>query len=171
MTFQFTHPGRGATGEPAHALPLNKVSIHAPREGCDANLASGMFLSNGFNSRTPGGVRLSIDIRCSIHLPFQFTHPGRGATNQAALQRMREQFQFTHPGRGATSYILHTEEHNRVSIHAPREGCDTTGLSSHLQSFQFQFTHPGRGATIVVDFLVSKQAVSIHAPREGCDSF
>ena len=37
---------------------------------------------------------------------------------------MRELFQFTHPGRGATSTSKDLHEHYRVSIHAPREGCD-----------------------------------------------
>ena len=36
---------------------------------------------------------------------------------------------------------------DKVSIHAPREGCDV----------------------IVVDFLIGEESVSIHAPREGCD--
>ena len=33
--FQFTHPGRGATGKDAIDGSFSKVSIHAPREGCD----------------------------------------------------------------------------------------------------------------------------------------
>ena len=33
---------------------------------------------------------------------FQFTHPGRGATQQTDNRSLREMFQFTHPGRGAT---------------------------------------------------------------------
>ena len=56
-------------------------------------------------------------------------------------------FQFTHPGRGATygQTLLHgTQE---VSIHAPREGCDSIGGLVHCTDKQ----------------------VSIHAPREGCD--
>ena len=33
--FQFTHPGRGATGNSVAIARLFTVSIHAPREGCD----------------------------------------------------------------------------------------------------------------------------------------
>ena len=44
-------------------LPRNSVSIHAPREGCD--------------------------LACATHyhsaLEFQFTHPGRGATQKPPL--------------------------------------------------------------------------------------
>ena len=58
-----------------------------------------------FNSRTPGGVRLS---RCS-----------RGVAVRG--------FQFTHPGRGATKVrILTMRLRSTVSIHAPREGCDAS---------------------------------------------
>ena len=58
IRFQFTHPGRGATS----AELVKKSSL------------------SGFNSRTPGGVRLqSIDAK-SLTTLFQFTHPGRGAT-------------------------------------------------------------------------------------------
>ena len=35
-----------------------EVSIHAPREGCDGCRGSSLRLRGGFNSRTPGGVRL-----------------------------------------------------------------------------------------------------------------
>ena len=34
------------------------VSIHAPREGCDTGTKVSMMCLRGFNSRTPGGVRL-----------------------------------------------------------------------------------------------------------------
>ena len=57
-----------------------------------------------------------------------------------------------------------------VSIHAPREGCDISGLSRGIGRDAFQFTHPGRGAT--GDSLAPRDLlhVSIHAPREGCDT-
>ena len=56
------------------------------------------------------------------------------------------EFQSTHPVRGATGGVVELLERNRISIHAPREGCD---VPSGAQS---------RGL-----------AISIHAPREGCD--
>ena len=34
-----------------------------------------------------------------------------------------------------------------VSIHAPREGCDSAVATLIVVFFEFQFTHPGRGAT------------------------
>ena len=35
--FQFTHPGRGATVAESVKCFLLRVSIHAPREGCDTH--------------------------------------------------------------------------------------------------------------------------------------
>ena len=54
---------------------IKDVSIHAPREGCDYYLSSTTREGSGFNSRTPGGVRLKIKdlivtlLEVSIHAP------------------------------------------------------------------------------------------------------
>ena len=63
--FQFTHPGRGATVRDVFLFRLVLVSIHAPREGCDAY----------FLSVSDAVTR------------FQFTHPGRGATARDGASR------------------------------------------------------------------------------------
>ena len=40
--------------------------------------------------------------------------------------------------------------HNpRISIHAPREGCDYIAYAVTTRTYTFQSTHPVRGATIV----------------------
>ena len=57
------------------------------------------------------------------------------------------QFQFTHPGRGATEVRRATRPEVTVSIHAPREGCDKKIHRHPDKAKEFQFTHPGRGAT------------------------
>ena len=46
LKFQFTHPGRGATGLTNTLLASATVSIHAPREGCDT-----LYHSNTDQSR------------------------------------------------------------------------------------------------------------------------
>ena len=56
-----------------------------------------------------------------------------------------------------------------VSIHAPREGCDSAGKCHIGLPPMFQFTHPGRGATRDHGDSAPRRCVSIHAPREGCD--
>ena len=58
---------------------------------------------------------------------FQFTHPGRGATEMLVVVDTMTRFQFTHPGRGATP-----DFGNYIS----------------QDPIRFQFTHPGRGATV-----------------------
>ena len=57
--FQFTHPGRGATVVRPISLVISMVSIHAPREGCDLIKPLYNVCVSSFNSRTPGGVRLT----------------------------------------------------------------------------------------------------------------
>ena len=128
-------------------LQIYSVSIHAPWEGCDRSIC-------------PLSMR---------NEAFQFTHPGKGATdilrflsspglcfNSRTLGRVRptgpylrkrfSEFQFTHPGKGATESALH-----------------------QAQDTAFQFTHPGKGATEGDERHREALRVSIHAPWEGCD--
>ena len=57
-SFQFTHPGRGATviDLPVVSAALVFQFTH-PGRGATTLLYSVVFLFTGFNSRTPGGVR------------------------------------------------------------------------------------------------------------------
>ena len=55
--FQFTHPGKGATKVVSARYSLLEVSIHAPWEGCDVSLPKWRLLKFSFNSRTLGRVR------------------------------------------------------------------------------------------------------------------
>ena len=191
----------------------SRVSIHAPREGCDRRAISVQTRSIVFQFTHPGrgattNGESSIDFEA-----FQFTHPGRGATGMLLPCMCREMFQFTHPGRGATEERTRAKSEAGVSIHAPREGCDRRRISRIIDAevsihapregcdspgyvapppcrrfnsrtpggvrllsvkglmspSSFQFTHPGRGATQSQTPQHSDPAVSIHAPREGCD--
>ena len=149
VAFQFRHPVRGATVQEYPRLLYCKVSIHAPREGCD-----------GFDDRADRST-----------WQFRFTHPVRGATSTIRPRASTSTFQFTYPVRGATSSPTTTARGSRhvsihapregcdeaeghvdvasvtVSIHAPREGCDASMLTELSKQHQFQFTHPVRGAT------------------------
>ena len=101
------------------------ISIHAPREGCDPIL--------------PGAAEPRF-------LPFQSTHPVRGATTTTALN--------------TADFV--------ISIHAPREGCDLDKKRNRW-NVRFQSTHPVRGATGCRGQCAGYEPISIHAPREGCD--
>ena len=102
--FQSTHPARGATRCAPSCAALwtnfnprtprgvrlsqavtftggNLISIHAPREGCDA--AQGLPFNGDrqdFNPRTPRGVRPVQSGSVGRSYEFQSTHPARGAT-------------------------------------------------------------------------------------------
>ena len=56
-------------------------------------------------------------------------------------------FQFTHPGKGATDQRDESVIKVVVSIHTPWEGCDRLLAKIIEDTSQFQFTHPGKGAT------------------------
>ena len=127
LSYSFNSRTPGGVRPPLLNIRLIRehVSIHAPREGCDRAGDRGLETQDGFNSRTPGGVRRGVSATCntstevSIHAPregcdvtvwdnrgnnhqFQFTHPGRGATDIIRHVKGGAKFQFTHPGRGAT---------------------------------------------------------------------
>ena len=102
MTFQFTHPVRGATPTPT---PPSRRPL-------------------SFNSRTPCGVRLLASYpACRLDL-FQFTHPVRGATPPAHRQAGRLQVSIHAPRAGCDAGAEQQGAIFRVSIHAPRAGCD-----------------------------------------------
>ena len=123
--FQFTHPGRGAT---------RKLSLHS--------------WSRSFNSRTPGGVRLFQRGDSVLSERFNSRTPGGVRRQVCSLLGMLEEFQFTHPGRGATNSAAHLDSRGeRFNSRTPggvrRE--DTIQLRGRNE---FQFKHPGRGATV-----------------------
>ena len=150
-------------------------SIHAPREGYDTATPSKASSSrSNFNPRTPRGVRLFRAMRRWRVLLFQSTHLARGVTPpRRHVQRRKndfnprtprgvrrevsagvhagDRFQSTHPARGATR-----KRHGKlrrlykISIHAPREGCDELWVFKDLCKRIFQSTHPARGATVYV---------------------
>ena len=195
-TFQSTHPARGATLQGHQRDPRDRISIHAPREGCDSL----------FPEKQP-----------PAEYKFQSTHPARGATKcghvfllslvyfnprtprgvrhpvPLCLHLHRLEFQSTHPARGATAGRPRSAARAAISIHAPREGCDAERDGGPHAAHEFQSTHPARGATRLlprpgarqdyfnprtprgVRLLVAvvgpgRLNISIHAPREGCDT-
>ena len=82
---------------------IEKISIHAPREGCDYYKSKRPSWSRYFNPRTPRGVRLTGISRGDNIAKFQSTHPARGATaNFTKEQRVcLAQFAYLHKGKKA----------------------------------------------------------------------
>ena len=110
------------------------ISIHAPLAGCDRRRDRNVGYRLYFNPRTPCGVRLMANELPNGPLPFQSTHPLRGATLKN----------------------LHLQKVIMISIHAPLAGCDGAIASPRVPSGIFQSTHPLRGATQDYDLTVGK---------------
>ena len=172
-TFQFTHPGRGATPPQVptngHATRFNsrtpggvrqgladrrhalrRVSIHAPREGCDADAQVLPTRSRRFNSRTPGGVRLrrtgkGISFRrVSIHAPREGCdgHWGQMEVLEGGFNsRTPGGVRLDHRGKVPTKPSFNSRTPGGVR-HTLNQG--------PRKQYVFQFTHPGRGATVSI---------------------
>ena len=126
IAFQSTHPARGATGWPPCHVRCKTISIHAPREGCDLHRRyprhvkeisihapregcdhrSGWHRAgwHHFNPRTPRGVR---------HLVVTLLLPHMCHFNPRTPRGVRHGWEICSPGQFV------------ISIHAPREGCDS----------------------------------------------
>ena len=125
--FQFTHPGRGATKLQERINDWEfKFQFTHPGRGATTGSGDPLPRLPSFNSRTPGGVRPSASI--SLTLIF-------GSFNSRTPGGVRRD--------SSISSIINT----KVSIHAPREGCDLKQMTPIEVQLMFQFTHPGRGAT------------------------
>ena len=127
-------------------FPASFQSTH-PVRGATSFSFIASATSAHFNPRTPCGVRLIVSYRRNHAVQFQSTHPVRGAT----------------PKGKAYGYS------QRISIHAPRAGCDGHDDSQSIIRLLFQSTHPVRGATSFYLHCLPHHGISIHAPRAGCD--
>ena len=126
LKFQSTHPARGATPHVGQRPVQQAISIHAPREGCDAPPHGSKSARGHFNPRTPRGVRQKA------------AAPGgacRDDFNPRTPRGVRRE--GSNPSPAA----------KEISIHAPREGCDGTYNPKGPNHWLFQSTHPARGAT------------------------
>ena len=124
--FQFTHPVWGATTSSHLCVYPLGVSIHAPRVGCDHEVQQ---------------VRLELRA-------FQFTHPVWGATTiPHKTDCLSPRFNSRTPCGVRLNNAWADARSDKVSIHAPRVGCDLTRWKQRGAWAEFQFTHPVWGAT------------------------
>ena len=107
------------------ALHDDRISIRAPRAGCDQAAAT----KNGFMSE------------------FQSTRPVWGATASMPSVSSRAVFQSTRPVWGATHSPASDPGCARISIHAPRVGRDSSFRRCPCTAAAFQSTRPVWGAT------------------------
>ncbi len=66
---------------------------------------------------------------------------------------------------------FHRSDLEAVSIHAPREGCDEEFRREHRVVVQVSIHAPREGCDLLSIVSPYADKVSIHAPREGCDRF
>ena len=191
-TFQFTHPGRGATCSFRQTSPWMRSFNSRTPGGVRLNLKYTSHATDSFNSRTPGGVRhngysnsddpkdvsihapregCDVKVRRSSSTASSFNSRTPGGVRQICMPTflIALRFQFTHPGRGATLI------RSRSSLLSPMFQFTHPGRGAtvHRRAVRrartLQFTHPGRGATYAELRGHGREFVSIHAPREGCD--
>ena len=110
---------------PAAQCQATKISIHAPRVGCDSSIQFLAGLVHDFNPRTPCGVRPGAAHQ--VPLPTKHFNPRTPCgvrPRQEELVWQEKKFQSTHPVWGATSVLGIYGAVQPISIHAPRVGCD-----------------------------------------------
>ena len=119
-------------------------STHSLRSATRARKMSSA--GNGFNPRTPCGVRLGIFWHCKCSMWFQSTHSLRSATSTSKPCMIMQRFQSTHSLRSATFPGIHDSPF-----------------------FRFQSTHSLRSATGELGTDDPNPTVSIHALLAECD--
>ena len=145
----------------------------------------------GFNSRTPGGVRLSTrSVRAmfaivSIHAPrvgCDTKRPTRTYNFRVSIHAPWEGCDMATCTTPSSPNCFNSRTLGRVRQAKPRAYLRERGFNSRTlgrvrrsapwcacRRQWFQFTHPGKGATVLSYWMMWKYRVSIHAPWEGCD--
>ena len=126
---------------------IQKISIHAPREGGDGVTLSCPLRTSNFNPRPPRGGRLCRVWRYLLSCDFN-PRPPRGGRRACILYTALTVHFNPRPPRGGRRHPRDVFPGGcGISIHAPREGGDS--WRSVLKIFE--------------------RRISIHAPREGGD--
>ena len=107
------------------------ISIHAPRVGCDCNGFFYNILCKNFNPRTPGGVRPQKMHYCAMR-PNNFNPRTPGGVRRIRVTRLSTAYNFNPrtPGGVRPRLKLRRFMFYKISIHAPRVGCDSWRLNS-----------------------------------------
>ena len=130
-------------------LRTSRISIHAPRVGCDPRWRSSIFQRANFNPRTPCGVRPHslVSVRLALNNFNPRTPCGVRRAGCMAYLVPVTYFNPRTPCGVRLEWLGQKFLDDAISIHAPRVGCDYINVWN---------------STIVL-------IISIHAPRVGCD--
>ena len=126
VVFQSTPPARGATLVIDQVWHRPDISLHAPREGGDHDFLS-VRAADGISIHAPreGGDYARRQSGCT---PQDFNpRPPRGGRRRNDREHyLDRKFQSTPPARGATQGSTAHRRYPAISIHAPREGGDSS---------------------------------------------
>ena len=125
IEFQSTHPVWGATQPLQRMGTDDRISIHAPRVGCDQGRRRGPRQGRGFQSTHPVWGATTTTVGHNTDGQFQSTHPVWGATPPPPWQCPNPAYfnPRTPCGVRPTAPVPRRKPW-RISIHAPRVGCD-----------------------------------------------
>ena len=169
LTFQSTHPMRGATPLCGGSVFRSVISIHAPHAGCDQRTCFSLPSSADFNPRTPCGVRLPFYTIRKMHKKFQSTHPMRGATACTSVSVLPRIISIHAPHAGCDFHFsILSPCRLYISIHAPHAGCDIR-IGTSKPKRQISIHAPHAGCDFVIASITKDLGISIHAPHAGCD--
>ena len=166
--FQFTHPGKGATGEDGRFYSLVWFQFTHPGKGATSGRFGRSSNAYCFNSRTLGRVRQALrpplvwGRAVSIHAPWEGCDGVRGSV--CLLVGL---FQFTHPGKGAT-YGGDKSKLNWGGFNSRTLG-RVRLVARYVFDYVplFQFTHPGKGATHRRYLVFRKSVFQFTHPGKG----
>ena len=137
--------GRDPTVRDGHAAL--EISIHAPLAGRDCFISTQRTDRTDFNPRTPCGARHKPPLPRHSGAYFNPRTPCGARRPRYTQQSKPLPFQSTHPLRGATPILAALIDLIAISIHAPLAGRDVYDDVYFPVFKAFQSTHPLRGAT------------------------
>ena len=170
-SFLSTLPARGATKFCCENGLIKEISIHAPREGSDAQRSGSQSRCTAdFYPRSPRGERQGRLLEPRNQSNFYPRSPRGERRFSFGRGIPLPKFLSTLPARGATRPGSSPGGRTNISIHAPREGSDdgAGGRARHRPHF-YPRSPRGERLALVVETAVGG-GISIHAPREGSDT-
>ena len=146
-----------------------KISIHAPRVGCDWKMWKVIKRQCYFNPRTPCGVRPQASLTASIFSNFNPRTPCGVRHSAPSGPLYRRCISIHAPRVGCDQY--HHRGRERGPDFNPRTPCGVRRVerACTVTVLGFQSTHPVWGATNWPLITKEDHMISIHAPRVGCD--
>ena len=118
-------PGVGCDAVPRELRSHHEISIHAPRVGCDVKELIGEGKSVISIHAPRVGCDLMRELESYADKEFQSTHPVWGATRTRSCRYgCSWHFNPRTPCGVRRKWIKTPDASSKISIHAPRVGCD-----------------------------------------------